>query len=131
MFATRFGNAILRGTNRTVLEPDGDLADGRESAQNLGWLYLQDILTGMAKVLISVPDDLLERIDREARARGSNRSAFLRDAAQRELGWPDPGALAAALQRGRAALAAAGAFESAQLIGRDRRARDAADRRRR
>jgi Arc/MetJ-type ribon-helix-helix transcriptional regulator len=130
VFATRFGNAILRGTNRTV-EPDGDLAGGRESARNLGWLYLQDILTGMAKVLISVPDDLLERIDREVRARGSNRSAFLRDAAQRELGWPDPGALAAALQRGRAALAAAGAFESAQLIGRDRQARDAADRRRR
>ncbi|MBI3745242.1 MAG: SRPBCC family protein [Chloroflexi bacterium] len=23
-FATKFGNAILRGTNRTVLEPDGD-----------------------------------------------------------------------------------------------------------
>jgi len=24
LFATRFGNAILRGTNRTILEPDGD-----------------------------------------------------------------------------------------------------------
>ena len=42
---------------------------------------------GMAKVLISIPDDLLERIDREAGARGSNRSRFLQDAARRELGW--------------------------------------------
>jgi uncharacterized protein YndB with AHSA1/START domain len=24
LFATRFGNVILRGTNRTILEPDGD-----------------------------------------------------------------------------------------------------------
>ena len=35
----------------------------------------------MAKVLISMPDDLLDRIDREARARGSNRSRFVQEAA--------------------------------------------------
>lgn len=89
-----------------------------------------DILRGMAKVLISMPDDLLERIDREAERRGATRSGLIQDAAQRELGWPDPAAFDAALEHGRAALAGAGAFESAELIRAERDARDARDRRR-
>lgn len=84
----------------------------------------------VARVLISLPDDLLERIDREARARGSNRSRFLQDAARRQLGWPSAEALRAALRRGRAALADIGSFESADLVRQQRRARDASDRRR-
>lgn len=84
-----------------------------------------------AKVMISVPEDLLERIDREASQRGTSRSTFLQEAARRELGWPDPVAFDAALERGRAALAAAGSFESADLIRSERDARDARDRRRR
>jgi len=84
----------------------------------------------MAKVLISMPDELLARVDREADWRGVTRSGFLQDAAQRELGWPDPVALDAALDRGRAALVSVGAFESAELIRRERDARDARDRRR-
>jgi predicted transcriptional regulator len=84
----------------------------------------------MAKVLISLPDDLLERIDREAEARGSNRSRFLQEAARRELGWPSADALGAALKRGREALADVGSFESADLIREQRLARDAGDRRR-
>ncbi len=84
----------------------------------------------MAKVLISLPDDLLERIDREAGARGSNRSRFLQEAARRQLGWPAPDALDAALKRGRDALAGVGAFESAEVIREQRQARDANDRRR-
>jgi len=84
----------------------------------------------MAKVLISMPDDLLERIDREADARGSSRSRFLQDAARRALGWPSGDALEAALMRGREALASVGAFESAELIREQRLARDADDRRR-
>ena len=90
-----------------------------------------DILPFMAKVLISVPDDLLRRIDREARARGSSRSGFLQEAALRQLGWPTTEALESAVKRGRDALAGAGAFESADLVRRDRQKRDAADRRRR
>jgi metal-responsive CopG/Arc/MetJ family transcriptional regulator len=39
----------------------------------------------MAKVMISVPDDLLERIDRFAKSRGMSRSALLRELAEREL----------------------------------------------
>lgn len=84
----------------------------------------------MAKVLISVPDELLERVDREADRRGSTRSGFLQKAAQRELGWPDPVVMDAALERGRAALAGGGAFESTELIRGERDARDARDRRR-
>ena len=84
----------------------------------------------MAKVLISLPDELLERIDSEAEHRGTNRSRFLQAAARRELGWPAIDVFDAVLARGREALASAGPFESTDLIRRDRRARDAADRHR-
>jgi len=78
----------------------------------------------MGKVLITVPDELLQRIDREARARKLTRSRFLQEAARRELGWPTADVMDTALERGRRALAHAGAFESADLIRRDRDARD-------
>jgi hypothetical protein len=84
----------------------------------------------MAKVMVSIPDELLTRIDREADERGTTRSGFLQEAARRELGWPDPARVDAALNRGRAALAGAGSFESAELIRSEREARDARDRRR-
>lgn len=80
--------------------------------------------------MISLPGELLERIDRVAEERHTSRSAFLQDAARRELGWPDPVAIAAALERGRAALAGAGRFESADAIRTDRDHHDARDRRR-
>ena len=84
----------------------------------------------VSKVLITVPDELLERIDREARARGTTRSRFLEEAARRELGWPAPDQVETALKRAREALAPYGSFEPAELIRRDRDAHDAADRRR-
>ncbi len=84
----------------------------------------------MAKVLISMPDELLDRVDREANRRGATRSGFLQNAAQRELGWPDPATLDSALERGRSALAGVDAFESAELIRGARDARDKRDRRR-
>ncbi len=82
------------------------------------------------KVMISLPDDLLERIDRAAAERHTSRSAFIQEATRRELGWPDPTAIEAALGRARAALAGAGQFESARLIRAERDRRDARDRRR-
>jgi hypothetical protein len=84
----------------------------------------------MAKVLISLPDDLLDRIDSEVRAHGGNRSGFLQEAARRRLGWPTAVSLSAALERGRNALAGVGGFESADLIREQRRERDVGDRRR-
>jgi hypothetical protein len=84
----------------------------------------------VAKVLISLPDELLDRIDNEADARGVTRSRFFQEAAQRELGWPSAAVFDAALARGREAMSMAGAFESAKLIRRDRDSRDRLDRRR-
>ena len=40
----------------------------------------------MAKVLLSIDDSLLDRIDRAARARGLSRSAYLSQLAARDLG---------------------------------------------
>jgi predicted transcriptional regulator len=82
------------------------------------------------KVMISLPSDLLERIDRAAAERNTTRSSFLQEAARRELGWPDPAAFDAALDRARDALAGAGGFESAELVRAERDACDARDRRR-
>jgi hypothetical protein len=39
----------------------------------------------MAKVMISIPDELLERIDARARAAGETRSGLLRRLAEQEL----------------------------------------------
>jgi hypothetical protein len=82
------------------------------------------------KVMVSIPGDLLERIDREAGERGTTRSGFLQEAARRELGWPDPAAIDAALARGRKALEGLGEFEAADLIRSERDVRDERDRRR-
>jgi hypothetical protein len=40
----------------------------------------------MAKVMISIPDDLLSALDAEVGRRSTTRSAFLQEAAKRELG---------------------------------------------
>jgi metal-responsive CopG/Arc/MetJ family transcriptional regulator len=39
----------------------------------------------MAKVMISLPDELVGRIDEQARRRGTTRSGLLRELAEREL----------------------------------------------
>jgi hypothetical protein len=78
--------------------------------------------------MVSMPGDLLERIDRVADERGTTRSGFLQEAVRRELGWPDPVVVDAALERARSALDGAGSFESAELIRDEREVRDARDR---
>jgi hypothetical protein len=70
----------------------------------------------MTKVMVSVRDDVLARIDDEAARRGMTRSALLREAALRELGRPDPATLEAAVARSRLRFAAAGDFDAAALI---------------
>jgi Arc/MetJ-type ribon-helix-helix transcriptional regulator len=82
------------------------------------------------KVLVTMPTDLLERIDRETKSLGQSRSEFIQEAARRRLGWPDPLAIDAALLRGRAALSDLGGFESADVIRAQREERDARDQRR-
>jgi Arc/MetJ-type ribon-helix-helix transcriptional regulator len=78
----------------------------------------------MAKVMVSLPDEMLSRIDSEARRRGTSRSELLREAALRELGRPDRAVLEAALARSRARFARAGRFDAAVLIRAERDARD-------
>ena len=41
---------------------------------------------GMAKVMVSFPDELLARVDAEASRRGTTRSGLLQVAARREVG---------------------------------------------
>jgi metal-responsive CopG/Arc/MetJ family transcriptional regulator len=43
----------------------------------------------MAKVMISLPDTLLERIDAHVEAHRTNRSAYLRELAERDLATDD------------------------------------------
>jgi hypothetical protein len=82
------------------------------------------------KVLVTMPTDLLERIDRETKSLGQTRSEFFQEAVRRRLGWPDPLTVDAALLRGRTALAELGGFESAEMIRSEREERDARDQRR-
>ena len=84
----------------------------------------------MAKVLVSMPDELLEAIDAAVARRLTTRSAFLRSAVRDALARPDPVAIRAAVGRARAAIAGLGAFESGDLIRTDRDTRDTAVRRR-
>jgi metal-responsive CopG/Arc/MetJ family transcriptional regulator len=84
----------------------------------------------MAKVLVSIPDELLEALDAAAARRLTTRSAFLRTAIRAQLAKPDPLAIRAAVGRGRAAIARLGAFESEVWIRAERDTHGAAARRR-
>lgn len=83
----------------------------------------------MTKVLISLPDDLLDELDRAAARAGMTRSAYLQAAAREALAVPSRGRIADALERGRGAFTGTEPFESAALIRGERDERDAADRR--
>jgi metal-responsive CopG/Arc/MetJ family transcriptional regulator len=74
----------------------------------------------MSKVMVSLPDDLLAAIDEEARNRSTSRSALLAEAARRELARRDPAVVEAALARSAVRFTGSGAFESADLVRRDR-----------
>lgn len=75
---------------------------------------------GMSKVMVSIPDALLERLDAEARRRSLTRSALLAVAVRRELERPDPDAVAAAIARSEARFQRAPAFDAARLVRADR-----------
>ncbi len=75
----------------------------------------------MAKVMVSLPDELLARLDEYARRRGSTRSRLLRELAERELstdGDRRHGAIARLL-----AAAAPHGGKTAQAVREQRRAR--------
>lgn len=85
--------------------------------------YILSYTISMSKVMVSLPDELLERLDSEARRRSLSRSAFLAEAARRELARRDPEDVAAAIERSEKRFRQAGRFESSDLVRRDRDSR--------
>lgn len=77
----------------------------------------------MAKVMISLPQELLAELDREAERRSTSRSALLAAAARRELARPDCERVAAAIARSERRFEHAGSFEAADLVRQDRDSR--------
>jgi metal-responsive CopG/Arc/MetJ family transcriptional regulator len=74
----------------------------------------------MAKVMISMPDELLARVDSEAKRRATTRSGLLALAVTRELDRRDPLEMDAAIARSKERFKNAGAFEFADLIRAER-----------
>lgn len=70
--------------------------------------------------MVSLPADLLDDLDREARRRGSTRSGLLATAARHELQQQNPAAVDEAIERVRAASRGFGAHDSADLVRRER-----------
>jgi len=84
----------------------------------------------MAKVMVSFPDELLERVDAEALRRATTRSALLRDAVSRELERRDPELVRRAIAEARTLFDGVRGFESSALVRGERDALDARDARR-
>lgn len=83
----------------------------------------------MAKVMVSLPDDLLAEVDRTARLRGTTRSGLLAQAARRELERRDPEAMRAAIAR-MEALAARHGWPTQADLEAEKKERDERDMRR-
>jgi metal-responsive CopG/Arc/MetJ family transcriptional regulator len=77
----------------------------------------------MSKVMVSLPAELLARIDEEAKRRAVSRSALLAAAARRELDRRDPDALAEAIARSEQRFARSASFDAARLVRAERDAR--------
>ena len=74
----------------------------------------------MSKVMVSLPEELIHKIDEEAHRRSISRSALLAAAARRELARPDRGAIDEAIGRSERRFRTAGSFEAADLVRQDR-----------
>jgi metal-responsive CopG/Arc/MetJ family transcriptional regulator len=74
----------------------------------------------MSKIMVSLPEDLLRRLDEEAKRRSVSRSALLAVAARRELARRTPDAVAAAIARSEARFLRAGSFEASDLVREQR-----------
>ena len=77
----------------------------------------------MAKVMVSLPDELLAQVDDEARRRTTSRSALLAVALRRELARRDPDVVVAAIKRSEQRFRKAGVFEAGDLVRADRESR--------
>jgi len=77
----------------------------------------------MAKVMISIPDELLARVDAEARRRMTTRSGLLALAISRELERRDAETVDQAIARSAHRFRKAGPFEAADLVRAERDSR--------
>ena len=77
----------------------------------------------MAKVMVSLEDDLLREIDAEVERRHTTRSAFLALAASRELARRDSATVQAAIACSEQRFRGAGSFDAADLVRDDRESR--------
>ena len=77
----------------------------------------------MSKVMVSLPDELLARIDHEAERRATSRSALLALAASRELERRDSEEVDQAITRSEKRFRSSGAFDAAELIRNERDSR--------
>ncbi len=77
----------------------------------------------MSKVMVSIPDELLARVDQEAKRRSVSRSALLAAAVRRELDRRDSDAVAEAVARSEQRFARSGRFDAGEMVRADRDAR--------
>ena len=77
----------------------------------------------MSKVMVSIPDELLQRLDYEAKKRSLTRSALLAAAVRRELERPGSKEVSAAIERSEARFQRAPAFDAARIVRADRDSR--------
>lgn len=84
----------------------------------------------MAKVMVSIQDELLRKIDRAAHAQGASRSAFLAAAARRHLAQTGEESVTAAVASLEKIFTAPPFIDAAALVRADRDARDRHDRQR-
>ncbi len=84
----------------------------------------------MAKVMISLPDEDLARIDAEAARRGTSRSGLMREAALRELDQRDPATVRLAIERTRSRVTQVSGSDIAAVLAAEKCERDERDRRR-
>lgn len=54
-------------------------------------MLIAEVQTPMAKVMISLPDKFLKKVDRTAKAQGRSRSGLIRDALRLTLVGKEPG----------------------------------------
>lgn len=78
----------------------------------------------MAKVMVSLPDELLSQLDAEAKRRGATRSGLLAEVVRRELAFPMPDAVRDAVAFLEECFAHAPPFEAADVVRLDRDERD-------
>jgi predicted transcriptional regulator len=78
------------------------------------------ITSPMAKVMISIPDDLLTQLDAEAEARHMSRSALIAQATRREITAPDAARVDRLPAAAREALADTGSWSAEHVVAEQR-----------